>query len=168
MSEMPRYIMRNAALFIDRESYVGQASEIKFPEIKRKVEEIRNAGMEMPIETPMGFERPEFGFKMSGFDPATLALFGLRIGQMSNLMATAALVDEDGTVHSQVAFMTGFIRDLTPDAFQAGNKVEVDYMVSVRSYRLEIDGNDVIEMDPFDVRIGGVSQTGDVRRALLL
>ena len=166
-TELPRFIMRNAALFIDKDSYVGQASEIQFPKVKRKMEEIRNAGMEMPIEVAMGFELPEFSFKMTGHDPKTLKLFGLQIGTITPLMATAALVDEDGATHSQVAFIRGILKELSPDGYKAGDKAEVDYMISVRSFRLQIAGDDIYEMDPFGVSVGGVSQTGNIRRALL-
>ena len=89
-SQSPRYIMRNANLFIDRENYVGQASEIGFGKLERKMEEVFNGGQEMPIEVPMGYEMPENSFKMTGFDPTVLKLFGLTIGVETEIMAVGA------------------------------------------------------------------------------
>jgi len=41
-------------------------------------------------------------------------------------------------------------------------------MVSVKYYKLEIDGDPIYEMTPFDVKVGGVSQVEGIRRAMLL
>jgi len=168
MSDNPGYLLRNCAIFVDRVSKVGQASEMELPVPEEKLEELRNAGMVMPIEIKLGYNKLETSFKMTAFDPATLKLFGLKIGDTREFMVTGALVDEDGTTHSAVAYIRGFLKQTKSDSWKPGEKNETDYMVSVRSYKLEIDGLPIIEMDPFDVKIGGVSQTKDIRRALLL
>lgn len=167
-SEMPRYLFRNCTIWADREAKVGQASEIEFPVPKEKLEEIRNAGMVMPIETKMGYEKLEHKFKMTAFDPQTLVLFGLRIGAVNEFMITAAFVDEDGTPHSAVGTVRGFLHEVKADGMKPGDKHETEYAISIRYYKLEIDDRPIYEMDPFEVKVGGVSQTGDVRRALLL
>jgi hypothetical protein len=168
MSETPGYILRNCTIFVDRISKVGQASEMELPVPEEKVEEIRNAGMVMPIEVKLGYEKLEQGFKMTAFDPQVLKLFGLRIGDIKEFMITGALVDEDGTTHSAVAYARGFLKQAKTDTWKPGEKNETEYMVSIRSYKLEIDGNPIFEMDAFEVKIGGVSQTKDIRSALLL
>lgn len=168
MSDLPRYIMRNCALWLDRVSYIGQANEIELPVPKVKTEELRNAGMVMPIEVALGYEKLGMKFKMTALDPQALKLFGLKPGTVKEFMATGALVDEDGATHSAVAYIRGFMNHVKVDNWKPGDKKnENDYEVSVRYYKLEIDGNPIIEMDPFDVSIGGVSQTADIRRALL-
>ncbi len=167
-SETPRYILRNCTIFVDRVSQVGQASEITLPVPEETVEDLRNAGMVMPIEVKLGYEKLELGFKMTSFDPDVLKLFGLRIGDVREFMVTGALVDEDGTTHSAVAYVRGFLKKPEADTWKPGEMSSNDYQVSIRSYKLEVDGNPIIEMDPFEVRIGGVSQTADIRRALLL
>jgi len=168
MSEMPRYILRNCTIFVDRESKVGQASEITLPVPEAKVEELRNAGMVMPIETVLGYEKLESSFKMTAFDPQVLKLFGLAPGVTKEFMVTGALVDEDGTTHSAVAYIRGFLRKTDPGGWKPGDMAETDFEVSIRYYKLEIDGNQIIEMDPFEVSIGGESQTGAQRAAMLL
>jgi P2 family phage contractile tail tube protein len=169
MSELPKYILRDCTIFVDRISKIGQASEMELPVPKEKVEELRNAGMVMPIEIKLGYEKLEMKFKMTAFDPHVLRLFGLKIGDTREFMVTGALVDEDGTTHSAVAYVRGFLRETKADGWKPGDKKnENDYEVSVRYYKLEIDGDPIIEMDPFDVKIGGVSQTKDIRRALLV
>ena len=167
-SQSPRYIMRNANLFIDRENYVGQASEIGFGKLERKMEEVFNGGQEMPIEVPMGYEMPENSFKMTGLDPTVLKLFGLAVGVETEVMAVGALVNDTGETSSATAFMRVLFKSTTLDAHTRGDKTEVEYELSIRHYKLEIDGQPIVEVDPFEVKIGGVSQTGDIRSALLI
>lgn len=167
-SERPRYIMRNANLFLNQNNYIGQASEIGFIELSQITEEIFNAGQEVKIEVPMGYEMPEMGFKMTSFDPTVMKLWGLALGQEVELMATAALRDDDGTVHSQVAYMRGFVKKISADKYKRGDLAESEYEYSFRYYKLEIDGAPIYEIDPFGVSVGGVSQTASIRRALLV
>lgn len=167
-TETPRYILRNCTIFVDRVSKVGQASEMTLPVPEEAVEELRNAGMVMPIEVKLGYSKLEMGFKMTAFDPDVLKLFGLRVGVIKEFMVTGALVDEDGTTHSAVAYVRGFLKKPESDSWKPGQMNSNDHQVSVRSYKLEIDGNPILEMDPFNVSVGGVSQTSDQRRAMLL
>jgi len=166
---MPKYLLRNCMLFVDRVSKIGEASEIELPVPKVKTEELRNAGMVMPIEINMGYDKLGASFKLTAFDPQVMRLFGLAPGITKEFMATGALVDEDGTTHSAVAYLRGYIMEAKADSWKPGDKkTENDFTLSVRYYKLEIDGEPVIEMDPFSVTVGGASQTDGIRRALLI
>lgn len=167
-SNMPGFILRNCTAWIDRVSKLGQIGDVTLPVPQAKVEEMRNAGMVMPIEVSLGYEKLEAGFKMPGLDPQVLKLFGLAPGVETPLMITGATVDEDGTTHSAVANIRGFIKQADPGSWKPGEMAENDYQFSVRYYKLEIDGNPIFEMDAFDVKIGGVSQHASIRNALLL
>lgn len=167
-TERPRHVMRNATIWVDRTSQIGQASEIGFPELKRKMEKIFNGGMEVEIEVPMGYEMPEINFKLTGFHPEVMKLFGLAAGVETEYMATAANVDDDGTAHSMIAYFRGMISEMKPDNHKRGDKTELEYTMSFRYYKLEIDGQPIIEIDPFEVKMGGVSQTQSIRRAMLV
>lgn len=167
-NNLPSFLLRDCMLWADRESKIGQIGDITLPVPQEKVEELRNAGMSMPIEVKMGYEKLEFSFKMSGFDPQVLKLFGLAPGTETPFMITGATVDEDGTEHSAVLTVRGFLKQADAGTWKGGDQAENDYMVSVRYYKLEIDGEEIYEMDPFDVRVGGVSQRAGIRNALLL
>lgn len=167
-TDRPRHIMRNATIWVDRTSQIGQASEIGFPNLKRKMEKIFNGGMETEIEVAMGYEMPEVNFKLSGFHPEVMKLFGLAVGVETEYMATAANVDDDGTSHSLICYFRGMITEVKPDSHKRGDKTELEYTMSFRYYKLEIDGQPIIEIDPFEVKMGGVSQTQSNRRAMLL
>lgn len=168
MSNLPGYILRNCTIFVDRVSKLGQVAEITLPVPQVKVEEIRNAGMVKPREVNLGYEKTEASFKMPGMDPQIVKLFGLSPGKETMLMATGALVDETGVVHSAVATMWGFMKQADPGGWKPGDVGESDLQFAIHSYKLEVDGQPLIEADDFDVKIGGVSQTGGISAALLV
>ena len=155
-------------LYADRESYIGQIGDITPPAPKVKLDEMRNAGMIKPRDINMGYEKLGFSFKMPGLDPAILKLFGLKPGAENLFLIVGALVDEDGTDHSAVLTVRGFITEVGPGTWKPGDGAENDYTVSVNYYKLEVDGDEYIEMDDFDVKIGGVSQVSGIRNSLLL
>lgn len=166
-SDMPRYILRNCTIFADRVSKIGQASEITLPVPTEKVEEMRNAGMVMPIDIPMGFEKAEASFKLTGFDPQVIQLFGLTVGQEREFMVTGALAHEDGTILNATAYIRGRLIKNDHGSWKPGEVGENDFQITLRYYRLEVDGRTLIELTPFDVSIGGQSQTSAIRSALL-
>ena len=55
---------------------------------------MRNAGMALPIEVSLGYEKMEASIKMPGFDPQVLKLWGLAPGVLVPLMVTGAAADE--------------------------------------------------------------------------
>lgn len=165
---LPRYILRNCAMWANRESYLGQIGDITVPSPSVKREDMRNAGMAKPRKVHLGYEATEFSFKMPGLDPEILKLFGLAPGVEHPFLVTGATVDEDGTTHSAVLTIRGAIRAANPGTWQPGEIPENDNTVDVNYYKLEIDGQEIYEIDDFDVKIGGVSQYASVRNALLL
>jgi len=167
-NNLPRFLMRNCMLWADRESKLGQIGDITPPVPQAKLEEMRNAGMIKPREVNLGLEKLEFSFKMPGLDPQVIALFGLKPGSENPFMITGALVDEDGTEHSAVLTIRGFLKQGDSGSWKPGEQAENDYQVAVHYYKLEVDGVELLEIDDFDIRVKGVSQYQGVRSALLL
>jgi len=167
MSSMPCYILRNCTGFVDRISKLGQISEIMLPVPSEKLEEMRNSGMVMPIDIPMGYEKLEGSIKLPAFDPQVIKLFGLAVGQEREFMFTGALAHEDGTIVNATAYIRGRLTKNDHGSWKPGEVGENQHSISFRYYRLEVDGETLIEMDPFSVSIGGVSQTAAIRSALL-
>lgn len=168
MSDMPRYILRNCTIFADRVSKLGQASEISLPVPTEKLEELRNAGMVLPIDIPMGYEKLEASFKLTAFDPQVITLFGLAVGVEKEFMVTGALVHEDGTIINATAYIRGRLMKNDHGDWKPGEIGKNEFSITLRYYRLEVEGRTLIEADPFSVSIGGASQTGGIRAALLV
>lgn len=166
MSQLPKYIMRNCTIFVDRESKIGQASEITLPSPEVMTEEVRNAGMHMAIDVNLGITKPEASFKMTSFDPQVLALYGIAPGNLKDFLITGALGDEDGTVHAAQCFMKAFLQKFDAGSWKPGDLSEVDCALSIFSYKINVDDATIVDVNPFDVSIGGVSQTAAISRAL--
>ena len=167
-SQLPRNIIRNWTIWADRESLIGQCDTVKLPKLSRKVSDVFNAGMIAEIEVALGFEKIEMGWSMTGYDPQTLKLFGIAVGQEHEFMATAAPTDEDGTVHSAVAYVRGFLKTFETDDLKRGDIPATKYELAWRYVRMTFDGDELFEIDPFRVVVGGVDQTLAERRALLI
>lgn len=167
-SNAPGFILRNCTAWLDRESKLGQIGDITLPVPQVKVEEMRNGGMALPIEVNLGYEKMEASFKLPGLDPQVLKLFGAAPGVEVPLMVTGATVDEDGTVHSAVANLRGFMKQADPGNWKPGEMAENGHDFAIRYYKLEIDGHPIYEMDMFDVKVGGVSQYRGIRNAMLV
>lgn len=167
-SELPRYILRNATIFVDRISRIGQAQTVTLPKPKVVTEEVRNAGMIKPRDVDLGYEKLESSWIETSFDPAVIGLFGLAPGVTREFMQTGALVDEDGTVNNATSFMTGFLNEFDPGGWEIGVIATTTFNLSIHTFKLEIAGREVLYMDDFTIRRNGVDQYGSIRAALLL
>jgi P2 family phage contractile tail tube protein len=168
MKSTPAFMLRDCAMWLNTDIKVGQASELTLPPFKVKTDKIRNAGMVMEREVRQGYERENAKFKMTALDPATVGAINGMQGTEDTLMFTGALVDEDGTVSNATCYMRGFLKDVDFGTWKPGDKAETDYTFVWDYLKLEVAGSQMIEADDFNVSIGGVSQTGDIRAALLL
>lgn len=164
---MPRYILRDCTVFINQNVQIGQAKEITIPTLTQKTDELRNSGMVMPIAIPMGYEKQELTIKLTSFDPNNIELFGLKVGKIIDYMVTGALVHEDGMVTQAIVYMQGRLDKMDPGSWKIGDISECSLTISVRYYKLEIGGQAIIELDPFGISVNGVSQTADIRQALM-
>ncbi len=168
MKSTPAYILRNCAMWLKDDVKLGQVTEMTVPAFKVKTEGMRAAGMVMEREIPMGYERENARFKMAGLDPASVSAINGMAGTQDTLMITGALVDEDGTTNNATLYLRGFVKELDPGTWKPGSPSETDYAFAWEYLKLEIGGAVMIEADDFDVSIGGQSQTGGLRAALLL
>jgi P2 family phage contractile tail tube protein len=170
MSNMPKYLLRNCALWADRICQVGQCAEIGLPELKRKKTKVENAGMVMPINVPMNYEEQTADFKFTSLDPAMLLLYGVNISKLKSLLVTGDLFDADGTESSASASMTGWCSEVKFDKWKAGGDklAENEFKWEIWSYKLIVAGQEIYRFDPFNVYVGGVEETAGTRRNLLL
>lgn len=168
MKSTPAYILRNCALWADEDLKVGQFSEVTISMPKEKTEGFRNGGMIKERKVALGYEHDDLEFTLTAFDPATLKLMTGRPGTEHAFMVTGAHVDEDGATHSAVHYVRGRLIAGDAGTWKPGDKAELKCTVVQTYARLEIDGSDIFEIDDFEFSVGGVSQTGDIRAALLL
>lgn len=168
MKETPSFILRNCALWVNNDVKVGQFNEVTISLPKVKTEGMRNGGMVKERKVAVGYEIEDLEFTMPAFDPATLRLLTGKPGIEHPFMVTGALVDEDGTTHSAVHTVRGPLTAGDAGNWKPGSPSELKCAVAQNYAKLEIDGSEIFEIDDFNYTLGGVSQTGDIRSALLL
>lgn len=168
MKSTPAYILRRMSLWLKGDIKIGQVSELTIPPFKVKTEKLRNAGMVMEREIPLGYERENAKFKMTALDPASIAAINAMPGTQDTLMITGALVDEDGTSNNITVYLRGFVKTIDFGTWKEGDKSEIDYEFVWEYLKMEIGGVEKIRADDFDVFIDGVNQTGDIRESLMI
>lgn len=167
-SAVPK-VLKNFNVIIDGYGYAGIADEVTPPALMLKTEDHRGGGLDIPIRLDMGMEVMELKFTMAEHSVALFRQFGLRDGRGVAITFRAAASD-DKVVVPYVITCRGSYKDLTPSAIRAGDKNTISGTVSLRYYRLSINGVDIIEIDIDNMTrvIDGVDQLAEQRAAISL
>ena len=161
-------ILKNFNLFVDGRGNAGNIEELKLPTLSLKDEEFRAGGMDAPISVEMGQEKMEASFILTGYDSATLALWGVGPQSQVPLVARGALESLDGSVEQVKVTMSGTVKSVEPGAWKAGEKSSLTFTVSLRAYKFEQGGVTIDEIDVINfVRtIGGTDRLAAQRNAI--
>lgn len=163
---LPRTI-RNFNAFVDGRSYFGRATEAKLPQPKIQTEGHRGAGMDGPVGLDMGMEGMTAEITFAEWDPVLFKALGR---QERFVLRPAQLGEDTANADTIIATIGGLITatetgDLKPGQ-GAGSSLKL--AMDVRYYRLEINGEEIMEIDLVNAKrvIGGVDQLKDIRRAM--
>lgn len=101
--------------------FSGICEEVTLPKIKYKTDEWRGAGMDAPLEIPVGLEKLEATFKfgeqtIEGYLSAGIALSGL---VTANIFGH--LFGMDGSTDVVTCVMRGWLKGLDPGTWKAGD-----------------------------------------------
>jgi len=153
-------ILKNMNLFVDGRGYAGNVEELTPPKLTMKTEEIRNGGMDAPIEVEMGMDKLEASFTLTKYDSNVLSLFGLHPGVPVFLTFRGSVASENGTEKPVVIQMVGVIKEIDQGSWKAGDKATLKAMMTLRFYSHMVDGFMVHLIDiPNMVRmVNGVDQ----------
>lgn len=161
-------VIRNMAIWVDGRGYAGNCQEFEPPKLSLKMEEVRNAGMDAPVEIEMGQELMEATATFTSFDRHLLSLWGLAIGGAIGITARAALVSENGDTVPLIVNLTGIVKELDQGTWKPGEKVELKMTISCRYYKETWDETVVTEIDTENMirSINGVDVLAAQRVAL--
>ncbi len=140
-------ILKNFNVFIDGRGYAGVAEEMQLPTLGLATEDFRAGGMDGTIKIEMGQEAMECTITLSGYDLATLGLWGIGEGNNVPITARGALESLDGTVTPIVVNLSGTIRSLEPGGWKAGEKSTLQLTIDVRSYKYTQNGQAIHDID---------------------
>ncbi len=143
--------LTNANIYVEGNSMLGKAEEITLPMIKAKYSDVKVLGLQSDIELPSGFEKMSGKVKWNAVYQDVLGTFGLpyKTKQMQ-VRASLETYDSSGRTKevSVVAFLTVRFKDILPGlGIKSGDNPEQESEFSATYYRLEIDGQRVIELD---------------------
>lgn len=160
-------VLKNFNLFVDGLGYAGLIQEITLPKLSLKMAEIRNGGMDAPIDLEMGMDKLECSFTLAEYNPEVIKQFGLRNGAQVTLTARGALDAEQGVV-PVVINLTGAWKTLDMGAWKAGENATLNVSVTLRYYKLSFAGNALVEVDVANMKriIDGEDQLTETRAAL--
>jgi P2 family phage contractile tail tube protein len=161
-------VLKAFSLFVDGTNYAGKA-DVKPPDLGLVTEDYAAGGMSARIKLDMGLvESMDAGFTLYDYEPAVLKQFGLINGNAVSVVFRGAKASDDGTVTKIVITCRGQIQMANMGEWAAGSKTSLDCTLNCRSYKLEIGGETVIDIDAELMTrfIGGVDQMAALRGAI--
>lgn len=140
--------LTNLNLFVDGRGYAAKVMEIQLPKLKRKTEAYRAGGMDAEIDMPVGLEKLEGGFTLSGIDREALSFFGIGDGTQFNGRFHGSMRDQKGAVVAVIVTWRGLLTEVDMGSWKPGDKSETKYTATLSYYKLEVGPVVVYEIDP--------------------
>lgn len=158
-------VLQGFNLFVDGRGYAAKVRECELPKLTIKTEEFQPGGFDAPVEMDMGLEKLETNFTLLDYDADVLKQFGLGHNNTVPVTLRGALSYGDGTTVPAVVQLQGMFREVEPPKFGKPGKLEMKATMSLKYYKLEINGETIHEIDVENmVRIvGGVDYLASMR-----
>jgi len=162
----------NANLYSSGNSHLGKLEEVSVPAIKAKYVEQKTLGMQMGIELPSGFDMMTGKMKFNAVYPELILEFGSPyVTRQVQVRSSLETYDSSGRIAEVpvVAFLTIRFKDvLPPITLKMNDNPELESEYSATYFRLEVDGNRIIEIDAMAniFFLGDDDQLANYRRAL--
>ncbi|ODS24444.1 phage major tail tube protein [Candidatus Endobugula sertula] len=160
-------VLKNFNLFVDGKGYAGLVEDLTLPKLSVKMDELYTGGMDAPIDLEMGMDKLECDFSLCEYNTDVIHQFGLRNGAQVKLSLRGGLDGETG-VTPVVVTLTGAWKDIDMGNWKAGEKPSLKVNVTLRYYKLTVEGNDLVEVDVQNMvrKINGVDQLESMRSAI--
>ncbi len=160
-------ILKNFNLFVDGRGYAGLIDDITLPKLSAKMTELHSGGTDMPFDIEMGLDKLECSFSLFEYDTDIISQFGLNNGAQVPLTLRGAMDNEEG-VTPIVITLNGAWKEMDFGNWKAGDKPSLKVNISLRYYKLEIDGEEMVEIDVANMirKIKGVDQLESTRSAI--
>jgi P2 family phage contractile tail tube protein len=141
----------NANVYNNGNSLLGKVDEIQLPAIKAKAVDVKALGMFMATEIPSGFEKMTGKMKWNAVYQDLIKEFGSPYAT-KQIQVRGNLETWDSSGRSAevavVAFLTIRFKDVLPAiTLKQNDNPEQESEFSCSQYRLEIDGQKMIEVD---------------------
>ena len=159
-------VLKNMNLYVDGNGYAGAIEEITLPKVAAKTEEFRAGGMDAPIDVEVGMEKLETQFTLRKFDKDVLKQFGIKnSGKLVATIRGSFCSEENGEEFPVVINLKGLITEIDFGNWKSGENAMLKVAMSLRSYKLTVDGEEVYEIDiPAMIKkVNGVDEMSETR-----
>lgn len=146
---MPRKL-KNMNIFNDANSYQGVAKSVTLPDLARKMESFRGAGMDGPVKADLGHSDDgiQIEWTVGGLDLISLRQFGTtNASGVALRWAGAYQRDDTGEVTVVEIIARGRHETYSFGDSEAGEDTEHTITTTCSYYKLLVDGNVEIEID---------------------
>lgn len=164
-------ILYDVNLFVDGRGYAGRIKEFNLPVVEAKTMEYQAGGMAAAVDVLMGqVNKLTAEATMYSFDRDVMQTFRILPGEQFAFTGRASMVSDDGTKKPVVVTMRGITPKVDPGTWKPGEEMPLKFNMSLRYYKLEIDGAVVYEIDPinYKVIINGIDQLETTRQHLAI
>jgi len=140
----------DANVYVNNASKHGQASEITCPDVNYIMNDYQSLGMFGTARFPNGIEGMEATFKWTYPDnDAQIAMSNPFKAVDIMVRSSKAVYDNGGLVEELpiAVYMRGFPTKHPGGSFKGKEDVELESTLAVNYYKLEVDGDEIIEVD---------------------
>lgn len=163
---MIREMLQFQQVFVDGKGYAGVASAVQVPTVELLTREFSAGGMSGPVKVRSARHSLLAAMiTFQGFDPDLYTSLQLGEGSLLALTVKGSTEDLDGNKHAHAIKMRGFIEKLDEGEWKDGEEVPLKLDMSLRYYKRERAGVELIEADPINMvfRVKGVDQLAQHR-----
>jgi len=157
------------ATFVDGVNYVGDMPEVGLPKLTRKMEKYRSGGMSGEDQLDFGMEALEAELTAAAYMKDLFATWGeRRVGGVMLRFAGSLESDDDESIEALEVILRGRFNEIDFGKAKAGDKTELKYKMAVAYYKLSLNGQVLIELEPRNMIevINGVDRLAQTRAAL--
>ena len=143
----------NARIYINGNDLAGKAKEVDLPKIKPKFTDISGLGLYGEAEVPIGMEKMEARLLMNSVYPEFVKIVSNPRKQATIIVRSSMTgFSQDGVQYEKPlkAELRGFFKESDVGKFKQGDSTEAEATMSVNYFKLELDGQPVVEVDVFN------------------
>lgn len=161
-------IVRNFTLFVDGNLFSGDVETVKLPDLKKKMEEYRGGGMDIPVEIQLGMEKITFEFDVTCHSDILYETFAGAQGNHKLFKFYGSLMDVKGTETGVTIEVQGPVISLDAGDAKPGAKTTAKLVVNAYYLKHVINGVVVIEIDALNLVFvsNGVDSLSTTRQLL--
>lgn len=167
---MPRKL-KAMNIFNDANSYQGIAKTVTLPDLARKMEGFRGAGMSGPAKADMGHSDDgiQLEWTLGGLDLIVIRQFGItNASGVALRFAGAYQRDDDGSVSAVEVILRGRHETISFGDAEPGEDTEHTVTTACTYYKLIVDGNVEVEIDILGMVfvVNGEDREAELRAAI--